>query len=144
MKKIPINYVDLQNIQYKLNFNLIFHKNEIELLKQLVDEKVQEIEKEKTKYREDWYNKPDYNLLVEDNPVPSLDKIKQLCIDYQNGKRTSINTLYEIELILQNGVETDKEQPDYKKVYFILMEYWDSLPDEEKPLLDEKLKKYGL
>ena len=32
----------------------------------------------------------------------------------------------------------------YKKAYNILMEYWDSLPDEEKPKIDRKLKKLGL
>ena len=30
--------------------------------------------------------------------------------------------------------------PDYKKAYEILMEYWDSLPDEEKPKINERLK----
>lgn len=33
---------------------------------------------------------------------------------------------------------------NYKKAYFILMEYWDSLPDEEKPKIDARLKKCGL
>lgn len=32
----------------------------------------------------------------------------------------------------------------YKKAYEILMEYWDSLPDEEKPRIDKELKKAGL
>jgi hypothetical protein len=36
-----------------------------------------------------------------------------------------------------------KEFEEYKKAYLILMEYWDSLPDEEKPLIDKRLKKIG-
>jgi len=35
-------------------------------------------------------------------------------------------------------------RPNYRKGYNILMEYWDSLPDEEKPKIDEELKKVGL
>ena len=33
---------------------------------------------------------------------------------------------------------------NYKKAYNILMDYWDSLPDEEKPEIDKQLKKLGL
>lgn len=32
----------------------------------------------------------------------------------------------------------------YKEAYNILMDYWDSLPDEEKPEIDRKLKAIGL
>jgi len=33
---------------------------------------------------------------------------------------------------------------DYKKAYYILMDYWDSLPDEEKEDIDTRLKECGL
>lgn len=35
---------------------------------------------------------------------------------------------------------------DYKyyKAYNILMEYWDSLPDEEKPKIHKQLEEIGL
>jgi len=33
---------------------------------------------------------------------------------------------------------------DYKKAYNILMDYWDSLPDEEKKDIDKRLKECGL
>ena len=33
---------------------------------------------------------------------------------------------------------------DYKKGFNILMEYWDSLPDEEKEDVDKELKKVVL
>tara|TARA_Y100000593_G_scaffold89567_1_gene174066 strand:- start:2468 stop:2713 length:246 start_codon:yes stop_codon:yes gene_type:complete len=32
----------------------------------------------------------------------------------------------------------------YKTAVGILMEYWDSLPDEEKPKIDKRLKEIGL
>lgn len=32
----------------------------------------------------------------------------------------------------------------YKTAYYLLMEYWDSIADEEKPKLNEKLKELGL
>jgi len=35
------------------------------------------------------------------------------------------------------------DRPSYKKAFNILMEYWDSLPDEEKPKIDKELKKVG-
>ena len=37
-----------------------------------------------------------------------------------------------------------KFEPDYKAGFYILMEYWDSLPDEEKIHIDERLKEVGL
>jgi len=35
-------------------------------------------------------------------------------------------------------------RPNYKKAFNILMEYWDSLPDEEKADIDKRLKKVGV
>lgn len=32
----------------------------------------------------------------------------------------------------------------YKYAYDILMEYWDSLPDDEKPTIHKQLKELGL
>jgi hypothetical protein len=37
-----------------------------------------------------------------------------------------------------------KAKADYRKGYFILMEYWDSLPDEQKEDIDKRLKRCGL
>ena len=34
--------------------------------------------------------------------------------------------------------------PDYERAYCILMEYWDSISDEEKPRVDKELKRCGL
>lgn len=36
------------------------------------------------------------------------------------------------------------EENDYKKAYNLFMDYWDYLPDEDKPEIDKKLKKLGL
>ena len=41
-------------------------------------------------------------------------------------------------------VRDKRKKEDYKEGFNILMEYWDSLPDEEKPEIDERLKKVGL
>ena len=35
-------------------------------------------------------------------------------------------------------------KPDYETAYCILMEYWDSLPDDEKKDIDRRLRKCGL
>ena len=32
----------------------------------------------------------------------------------------------------------------YQEAYDVLMEYWDYLPDEDKPTINKKLKKLGL
>ena len=37
-----------------------------------------------------------------------------------------------------------KDKDKYKEAYNILMEYWDCLPDEEKPNVDKSLKEIGL
>lgn len=37
-----------------------------------------------------------------------------------------------------------KIKPDYEKGFNILMEYFDSISDEEKPKVDKLLKKLGL
>jgi hypothetical protein len=39
---------------------------------------------------------------------------------------------------------SEGKKPDYKKAYLILMEYWDSISDEEKPEADKRLKACGL
>jgi len=44
----------------------------------------------------------------------------------------------------KKGMDILTDNTKYKKAYFILMEYWDSLPDEEKPKIDKALKKIGL
>jgi len=37
-----------------------------------------------------------------------------------------------------------KIKPNYKKAFSILMEYWESLPDEEKPKINKRLEKIGV
>jgi len=46
--------------------------------------------------------------IEKDNPVPSIDKIKEISNNYEKGNQTALNALYEIKMILQNGVETKK------------------------------------
>ena len=38
----------------------------------------------------------------------------------------------------------DEELHRYQTAFDILMEYWDSLPDEEKPKIHKRLKEIGL
>ena len=38
----------------------------------------------------------------------------------------------------------ERAEADYEKAYNVLMDYWDCLPDEEKPLIDRRLKGCGL
>jgi len=39
--------------------------------------------------------------------------------------------------------EKRKREAKYREAYFILMEYWDSLPDEEKEDIDRRLTEVG-
>jgi len=32
---------------------------------------------------------------------------------------------------------------NYEEAYYILMDYWDSLPDEEKPEINKQLKRFS-
>lgn len=43
-----------------------------------------------------------------------------------------------------NRIKILENKNKYKEAYYILMEYWDSLPDEEKPDIDRRLKKLGI
>tara|TARA_R110002020_G_scaffold81097_1_gene201767 strand:+ start:584 stop:718 length:135 start_codon:yes stop_codon:yes gene_type:complete len=43
-----------------------------------------------------------------------------------------------------NKKELMEELHKYQTALGILMEYWDSLPDEEKPKIDKRLKEMGL
>lgn len=52
-------------------------------------------------------------------------------------------------MILQLGMDEykiifEQKEPNYKEGYNELMDFWDSISDEEKPLLDKRLKKLGL
>jgi len=35
-------------------------------------------------------------------------------------------------------------EPDYKRAFNVLMEYWDSIPDEEKAEVHRRLEKLGV
>jgi len=37
-----------------------------------------------------------------------------------------------------------KAKADYQQAYNILMEYWDSLPDNQKEDIDKRLKRCGV
>jgi len=46
--------------------------------------------------------------------------------------------------IINEMKEIIKQRDAYSKAYDILMQYWDSLPDEDKPEIDKQLTKLGL
>lgn len=48
------------------------------------------------------------------------------------------------ELKVLSVLEELKQLRNYKKGFYLLMEYWDSIADEEKPKLDKQLKRLGL
>jgi len=43
-----------------------------------------------------------------------------------------------------NKGEKMKAKADYQQAYNILMEYWDSLPDNQKEDIDKRLKRCGV
>ena len=46
---------------------------------------------------------------------------------------------------LRNFVEDEhKKEPDYKKGFNVLMQYWEDLPDDVKEEVDATLKELGL
>ena len=40
--------------------------------------------------------------------------------------------------------KSERKKPNYKKAYNILLEYWDSIADEEKEDLNKRLEEIGL
>ena len=52
-----------------------------------------------------------------------------------------VNTVASIK---RNARTTDKEEPNYKKDYEILICYFDSISDEEQPLVHKQLLELGL
>lgn len=52
-------------------------------------------------------------------------------------------SLNDAEIVTREVMKNDIESK-YKKGFNILMEYWDSLPDEEKQSINKRLKELGL
>lgn len=46
--------------------------------------------------------------------------------------------------LLNKYLPEEKNKPNYEKAYFILMEYYDTIWDENKLEVDKRLKKVGL
>lgn len=63
--------------------------------------------------------------------------------DYQQSSSSQKKKhIYKDVLFVKEALK--ESQPDYEKAYDILMEYWDSMPDEEKEDIDKRLKRCGL
>ena len=66
-----------------------------------------------------------------------------LCLDYEINSEKEF--LPNIDCFLETKEEYDKRTgPDYKGGYNVLIQYWDSLPDEEKDNINEELKQFNL
>ena len=100
-----------------------------------------------------WYGDGQYDLLdIEASGLTKeeLEKeirkeIRSRCIDKNDTDRILNEEIYllpyEILICFRN---IGKKQPDYKKGYEILSEYFDSISDEEKPKVHRALKRVGL
>jgi len=59
------------------------------------------------------------------------------------GRTLKLFVKDEINKLKESMIDKLENKPDYKKAYNILMDYWDSLPDEEKEDIDKRLKECG-
>lgn len=50
----------------------------------------------------------------------------------------------EAKQFLKNIKDKNKVKPKYKEGFILLMDYWDSLPDEDKPEIHKALMEMGL
>lgn len=68
---------------------------------------------------------------------------KKRCLDYEKKFKSylfSFDYKTHLEIIKNVGLDLIK----YRLAYNIFMEYWDSLPDEEKPKINKRLIELGL
>ena len=71
----------------------------------------------------------------------AIEIIKASVIETYGDKEADIFAVGLVQKLEEEGLIN---QLKYKDGFYILMEYWDSLPDEMKPEIDKKLKKLGL
>ncbi|RLF28007.1 MAG: hypothetical protein DRN05_04815 [Thermoplasmata archaeon] len=71
----------------------------------------------------------------------AIEIIKASVIETYGDKEADIFAVGLVQKLEEEGLIN---QLKYKDGFYILMEYWDSLPDEMKPEIDRKLKKLGL
>ena len=125
---------------------------EIEAVEVLKRAKINTIEAKRIKIRK---LKKDIEQLKTDREMPEATLFNGLIEDGY-----TINCVYETvgynaevkEIVLQkehihievHNLKCDESKPNYEKAYNILMDYWDSLPDEQKEEIHEDLTKCGL
>ena len=126
----------------KYDYNLMGrNKKEIELIQKLavaIENYIYFINKSKNK--EVW--------------LKNYIKLKQGCKmfyaieidkDYVDDKEEAENFIEQLKPIKSwKEISKDNFVNNYKKGFEVLMEYWDSLPDDEKPKINERLKELGL
>ena len=72
--------------------------------------------------------------------------IHKALVEYEENYYASESQRWQkiINKLIEESKASEDKIPDYKKGFNILMEYWDSLPDEEKDIINLKLKEVGL
>lgn len=66
-----------------------------------------------------------------------------LDMDVPNARNERIFSYHDLLIILEKYA-MEKESPKYKEGFRVLIEYFDSISDEEKPDVDKQLKELGL
>ena len=99
------------------------------------------------------YKKTSYNIELELNGKNFEILINEdydfnsetIVVDWDNiGDTELTDEEYDLVDDWVKNFKYDTQTPDYKKAFNILMKYFDSISDEEKPKVDEQLKKLGL
>ena len=63
----------------------------------------------------------------------------------QHGNYTDLDSLPDLSVYVTSLLlEKESHLKKYKKGYYLIMEYWDILPDEDKPELHKKLEELNL
>ena len=57
-----------------------------------------------------------------------------------NKNMNTVQAMNEGDIVIPKEKLRQLLPPDYEKAYLYLMEYWDSLPDEQKPEIDKYLR----
>lgn len=74
--------------------------------------------------------------------LDNIDKIYDgLSQDYKDGVDEGLKVAL---WILREGIPNKKIEPDYKKGFEILIEFFDFIPNLDKEIIHKKLEKIGL
>lgn len=69
-----------------------------------------------------------------------IESDKKRIFSWIQRNRNTIQGMNEGDIVIPKEKMRQLLPPDYEKAYLYLMEYWDSLPDEQKPEIDKYLR----